>query len=104
MNRFPTEAKRVLAIDPTSKGFGFAVLEGPTVLIDWGVKHARSDRNAKCLEHAAELVSRYRPEVLVAEQARVELEERGVERVEQLQTLGRVARGGARSGRNATDG
>src|SRR5574337_19513 len=67
MNPSLLEAKRVLAIDPTSKGFGFAVLEGPTVLIDWGVKHVRSDRNAKCLEQAAELVGRYRPEVLVVE-------------------------------------
>ena len=69
MNLSLLEAKRVLAIDPTSKGFGFAVLEGPTVLIDWGVKHARSDRNAKSLEKAAELIERYRPEVLVVERS-----------------------------------
>jgi Holliday junction resolvasome RuvABC endonuclease subunit len=61
------EVKRILAIDPTCKGLGFAVLEGPTVLIDWGVKHATSDRNAKCLRLARELVDRYQPEVLVVE-------------------------------------
>ena len=61
------EAKRVLAIDPTSKGFGFAVLEGPVVLIDWGVKHASGDQNRKCLEQAAKLIARYQPDVLVVE-------------------------------------
>ena len=64
------EAKRVLAIDPTSKGFGFAVLEGPVVLIDWGVKHASGDQNRKCLEQAAKLIARYQPEVLVVEDTR----------------------------------
>jgi Holliday junction resolvasome RuvABC endonuclease subunit len=69
MNPLPAEAKRVLAIDPTSKGFGFAVLEGPGSLIDWGVKRASGDRNAKSLEKAAELIERYQPEVLVVERS-----------------------------------
>ena len=59
--------RRVLAIDPTSKGFGYAVLESPAVLVDWGVKHARADRNAECLQQARELIDRYQPEVLVVE-------------------------------------
>jgi hypothetical protein len=63
------EAKCVLAIDPTSKGFGFAVLEGPEKLIDWGVKHAGTGapRNRKSVAQACELMARYRPEVLVVE-------------------------------------
>ena len=65
------EATRILAIDPTTKGFGFAVLEGPEVLVDWGVKHARVDRNAKCLQQARELIDRYQPEVLVVEDTAV---------------------------------
>ena len=28
---------RTLAVDPSPRGFGFAVLEGPTHLLDWGV-------------------------------------------------------------------
>lgn len=39
----PRTLKRVLAIDPNSRGFGFAVLEGPDRLIDWGVVHVRAD-------------------------------------------------------------
>jgi hypothetical protein len=65
MNRCPAEAKRVLAIDPTSKGFGFALLEGSDRLIDWGVKHAKG--NEKCLQRVAELIARYQPDVLVVE-------------------------------------
>ncbi|HVB29803.1 MAG TPA: hypothetical protein VNG91_08340 [Terriglobia bacterium] len=61
------EAKRVLAIDPTSKGFGFAVLEGPTGLIDWGVRHASEDKNRRSLEKVSELIARYQPDVLVVE-------------------------------------
>ena len=59
----------VLAIDPTSKGFGFAVLEGPTTLIDWGVKHAtnKKDRNRTALQLAGELIRRYQPDVLAVE-------------------------------------
>lgn len=69
MNASLLEVKRVLAIDPTSKGFGFAVLEGPSALIDWGVKRASGDRDVKSLEKAAELIERYQPEVLVVEHA-----------------------------------
>ena len=34
--------QRVLAIDPYSNGFGFAVLEGPKRLIDYGIKKVGS--------------------------------------------------------------
>lgn len=71
--RFPSlETTRVLTIDPTSKGFGFAVLEGPKQLIDWGVKQVRGDinhRNRRCLEKMAALIVRYQPDVLVTEHA-----------------------------------
>jgi Holliday junction resolvasome RuvABC endonuclease subunit len=63
-------AKRILAIDPTSKGFGFVVLEGPVVLIDWGVKHASGDRNHRCLKLVVELIGRYQPDVFVVEDTR----------------------------------
>lgn len=67
MNPSSLQTWRVLAIDPTSKGFGYAILESPAVLIDWGVRHAKADRNAKCLQQARELINRYRPEMLVVE-------------------------------------
>ncbi len=59
--------KRVLAIDPSTRGFGFAVLEGPARLIDWGVKEARSDKNPKALRLIKDLLDRYQPDVIVVE-------------------------------------
>jgi hypothetical protein len=61
------ETERVLAVDPTRNGFGFAILEGPVVLIDRGVKGVNGDNNRKCLELLAALIARYDPDVLVVE-------------------------------------
>src|SRR5215471_16749339 len=58
---------RVLAIDPTSSGFGYAVLEGPEALIDWGVKQPSGEKLTGCLESIAKLIDRYTPAVLVIE-------------------------------------
>lgn len=58
---------RVLAIDPTTRGFGFAVFEGVERLIDWGVVSVAADRNARCLTRLAGLLRRYTPDLLVVE-------------------------------------
>lgn len=63
MNTLLEAEPRVLAIDPTGRGFGFAVLEGTERLIDWGVK----GRNGHALELARALIERYEPDVLVFE-------------------------------------
>ena len=67
MNRTHTEQRRVLAIDPTTKGFGFVILEGPESLIDWGVKEVRDNKDVRCLQQVADLIRRYEPDVIVAE-------------------------------------
>jgi hypothetical protein len=59
--------KRVLSIDPTSKGFGFVVLESPTTLVDWAIKAVRGQDEAKTLTKVLELIRHYRPEVMVLE-------------------------------------
>jgi len=61
------QEKRVLAVDPTSRGFGFAILEGPEILIDWGVKQIRARKHRRCLKRIEELIDRYQPEVVVVE-------------------------------------
>lgn len=63
---------RVLSIDPTSRGFGFAVLEGSDRLIDWGVVQARTGNNRQCLNRIDRLIERYRPCTLVIEETRRE--------------------------------
>ena len=59
--------RRVLAVDPTTKGFGFAVLEGADSLVDWGIRICQCDKETSCLRRVEELCDRYKPDVLVLE-------------------------------------
>lgn len=67
MSSRPATEIRVLAIDPASRGFGFAVLEKPSTLVDWGVKGVRRDKHAGCLAKVAELIDYYQPDVIALE-------------------------------------
>jgi hypothetical protein len=59
---------RVLAVDPTPRGFAFVVFEGPELLLDWGLSDVKPDRkNALCLTRIESLMSRYVPDVVVLE-------------------------------------
>jgi RNase H-fold protein (predicted Holliday junction resolvase) len=61
------QCRSVLAIAPSRRGFGFAVLEGTEELIDWGVREIRREKNAECLKRIAIFIERYRPDVIVIE-------------------------------------
>jgi Holliday junction resolvasome RuvABC endonuclease subunit len=67
MSSPPAKDIRVLAIDPSTRGFGFAVLEGPERLVDWGVKETKKNKNAKSLKLIEDLIDRYLPSVIVVE-------------------------------------
>src|SRR5205809_8046246 len=67
MSRTYAKDIRVLAIDPSTRGFGFAVFEGPNRLIDWGVKETKTDKNRRSLKLISELMEQYQPSVLVLE-------------------------------------
>jgi len=56
----------VLAIDPAIREFGFAVLEAPSNLLDWGLKSAPRGSN-RLLPKVDALLTRYRPTLLVLE-------------------------------------
>src|SRR5262249_25387033 len=58
---------RVLAIDPSTRGFGFALLEGPNRLIDWGVKETKTDKKHRSLQLIADLIDQYQPSTIVVE-------------------------------------
>src|SRR5712692_4941825 len=87
MDYILTNQLRVLAIDPSTKGLGFAVLEGPERLIDWGIKQAAGEtddaKNTECAKIVAELIDRYRPRILALEDAAAD-DSRRCERVEKL--------------------
>lgn len=57
---------RILAIDPTSRGFAFAVLEAPAFLVDWGEKIVPA-KSGYLPRKVDELLSRYDPTLLVIE-------------------------------------
>lgn len=61
---------RILAIDPTAKGFGFAVFEERRGLIDWGVRETRAHRNRQSLARFREFLDRYEPDLVVLEDYR----------------------------------
>jgi hypothetical protein len=65
--------RRLLAIDPIACGFGFAVLDGPALLIDWGLRGTKpgpEPREAHSLRELDKLIARYRPDRLVVEDCR----------------------------------
>jgi len=59
---------RVLAIDPTYRGFGFVVFEGSLSPIDWAVKKTKEkNKNKACLKQIETLIDYYSPDVIVVE-------------------------------------
>ena len=60
-------SQRLLAIDPTTKGFAYVLFEGKT-LIDWGVIFVYpKKKNELCLKRITELLEVYDPQVIVLE-------------------------------------
>jgi Holliday junction resolvasome RuvABC endonuclease subunit len=66
MNHHTPNQFRLLAIELTSHGLGYAVLEGEKSLVESGYTSVRKeDKNKQCLTKVEKLVSFYRPDVLV---------------------------------------
>jgi hypothetical protein len=55
---------RVLAVAPSSKGFGYAVLEEPFKLVDWGVKSVSGNWKIQGVTKVKELVELYAPHLI----------------------------------------
>jgi|SRR6185369_4120899 len=58
---------RLLAIDPTSNGFAWVLLEGKDILARWGIPRVRPPRNERSLKLITELLDSLRPDVVVIE-------------------------------------
>jgi hypothetical protein len=59
-----TASSRVLAIAPSSRGYGYAILEEPFKLVDWGVKTVSGDWRTQALAKVSEMVEHYEPHLL----------------------------------------
>ena len=66
MEHTPT---RILSLDPTNKGFGYAVLELPVRLVEWGITRVAGEKHAGALLKFEKLLSRFRPDAVVLEDA-----------------------------------
>lgn len=63
----------VLAVFPSTRGFGYVLFEGPRMLVDWGFKHVRTkDKNQENLRKFLELLNQCAPDILVLENYRGE--------------------------------
>ena len=55
---------RIVAISLSSRGFGYAVLEGNNTLVDYGKKVFNEDKNVRSLAHIEKVIARNQPDVL----------------------------------------
>jgi hypothetical protein len=60
-----TTNTRILAIAPTSRGFGYAVMEGPNLLRAFGNKTILRNKNSRTLFWAARFIRLYQPGILL---------------------------------------
>jgi len=61
---------RTLAIDPTTSGFGFVVLEGSKRLVDWGLGCLAKPDDALYQQRIEKILDRAQPQLLVLEDMR----------------------------------
>ena len=84
MNTNQPKQSCILAISPSTRGFGFVVLEGPETLVDWGVKGVKKEnKNAQSLAKVKKLIAQYQPKTLVLEDALA----KGSRRAPRIRTL-----------------
>jgi hypothetical protein len=74
-----------LAVAPSNRGFGFAVFEGQSTLVDWRVKTVKGDKNEQTLTKLKALISQYQPAVLIIQ----DYTAHGSRRSPRIQELGR---------------
>jgi hypothetical protein len=56
---------RILAVAPLTRGFGYAVMEGPDRLLAFGSKAILRNKNARSLLWAEKFIRHYQPAILV---------------------------------------
>ena len=92
MSQTPTDPTRIFALDPTTKGFGYAILETPFHLIDWGLAHISGEKDSGAVARFEALLNQYRPDVVVLEDSAAAGSRRRPRVQELLNTLGKTAR------------
>lgn len=75
---------RILAIAPTARGFGYAVMEGPRRLVVFSNKSILKNKNERTLVWVEKFIRRYEPAVLVLPAVNA-ADTRRAKRIKQLQ-------------------
>lgn len=83
---------RIFSLDPTTKGFGYAVFELPFRLVEWGLAHIAGDKYAGAVSRFEKLLDRFRPDVVVLEDATAPGSRRNPRVRRLIDTLVKVAR------------
>ena len=81
MNAKQRKTNRLLAITPSTRGFGFVVMD--EALVDWGIKAVKKDKNSQSMAKIEKLVDQYDPMVIVLPRADAK-EDRRVPRIQKL--------------------
>jgi hypothetical protein len=63
----PHTPTRIFALDPNSKGFGYAVFELPFRLVEWGLSRTTGEKLTGALMRFEKLLTRFRPDAVVFE-------------------------------------
>src|SRR5262249_13903191 len=80
----PLRPNLITAIYLNSRGFGFALFEGPTAPLDWGTVEIRGkDKREKLLARVDAVFARYRPDFVVLQ----DMSERGTHRPHRIRRL-----------------
>lgn len=64
MNQTASKQIRILAIAPSARGFGYSVMEGPSIL-ECGNKGAKGNKNVQTISKVEKLMKQFLPGVLV---------------------------------------
>jgi RNase H-fold protein (predicted Holliday junction resolvase) len=67
MSQIPIHPTRIFALDPTTKGFGYAVFELPFRLVAWGLAHVSGEKESGAIARFEALLDQFRPDVVVLE-------------------------------------
>ena len=92
MSQTPTRPTRILAIDPTTKGFGYAILDLPLHLIAWGMAHVKGEKRSGAIVRFEALLDQFRPDAVVLEDTTAQGSRRYPRVSDLLERLGKIAR------------
>jgi hypothetical protein len=92
MSETPTQPTRILAIDPTTKGFGYVILDLPSHLVAWGMAHVKGEKRTGAIFRFEALLDQFRPDAVVLEDTTAQGSRRYPRVRDLLEALGKIAR------------